>query len=700
MSLLERIFTASPYGRSAALLPALLLGALPSLVAAQAHLAPAPREAHFAAPVPLPATLAITVPGHDPEDEFAASDLRDALTHAAPGSAAGSYTVKLLRTNSTAAQALLAAHKLSFDKPMQAEGYVLILENTEADIIAQSAAGVFYGIQSFKQLLPLPGEKAELATGTLRDWPAMQYRAIDDDLSRGPFPTLDFQKQQIREIAALKGNIYSPYFEHTLAYKDQPLANPNDSSMSPADVAELVRYARQYHVDILPEQEAFGHLHHVLKYDIYQDLVETPHGHVLAPGQPGTLPLIKSWFTQIAAEFPSPFMHLGADETFDLGLGRTKDAVKSKGYGPVYMDFLTAIHDELKPLNRRLLFWGDMGNEHPEAISRLPKDMIAIPWNYWDTKGFDHLIEPFAKAGIETWVAPGDANWNEVYPLVQHGMENIGGFVADGQRLGSTGAITTIWNDDGEGLFNLDWEPALFGAVAPWQAGPSSIDAYKKAFGPLFYGDTTGKINQAVEEITASENALGEAKTSLNSDQLFWLDPWTAMGQEVHAKILPHAKELRSHAERAIILIAQAREANPNLRHQDALDGMELGARRLDLIGMKAELSAEMVEGYALAVKQQHDKDHRSATENYLFEVSSMNGRCQDLRDSYTALKDLYRKVWLSENRPYWLGNVLVRYDLAAQLWQDRGQQITWAIIGFENGKDLPAFSTFGYVSK
>ena len=695
------IFFAAPVlNRAARVLPAILLATLPALALSQSHLQPSPRESHFTAAIALPAAISVTVPGNDADDNFAADELRAAISQAAHGTASTPYTVRLLRSSAPEAKALLAAQKLSIDKPMEAEGYALILTPTEADVIAASAPGIFYGVQTLKQLLPLPGEKPELATGTLRDWPAMAYRAIQDDLSRGPFPTLDFQKQQIREIAAFKGNIYTPYFEHTLAYKDQPLANPEGSSMSPADVAELVRYAARYHVSILPQQEAFGHLHHVLKFDIYQDLVETPHGHVLAPGQPGTMPIIQSWFTQIAAEFPSPFMHIGADETFDLGLGRTKDAVKSKGYGPVYMDFLTSIHDTLKPLNRRLIFWGDMGNEHPEAIARLPKDMIAVPWNYWDTKNFDHLIEPFAKAGIETWVAPGDANWNEVYPLVRHGIENIAGFVADGQRLGSTGSINTVWNDDGEGLFNLDWESVLFGAVAPWQAGPSSVENYMTAFGPIFYGDTTGKLNQAITEILASEHAIGEANTSLNSDQLFWIDPWSAMGQEVTAKLLPHAVEARIHAEKAIILLRQAREANPNLRHPEALDGIELGARRLDFIAMKAELSQEMVLDYQKATAQQHDKNRRSETENYLFEISGMNGRCQDLRDSYNSIKDLYRKVWLSENSPYWLGNVLVRYDLAAQLWQSRAQQFTWAAITFEQEKDLPPFASFGYVTK
>ena len=323
-----------------------------------------------------------------------------------------------------------------------------------------------------------------LPTGTVRDWPAMRYRGIDDDLSRGPFPTLDFQKHQIRVFASFKINIYSPYFEHTLLYPDHPLAAPPGSSLTPAEAAELVAYARQYHVTIVPEQEAFGHLHHVLKWELYQDVAETPHGYVLAPGQPGTLPLIKDWFTQIAQEFPSPFIHIGADETFDLGAG-PHAAMRSQqqGYGPVYVAFLKQIHDELAPLNRRLLFWGDIGDANPDAVAGLPKDMIAVPWNYWDTTGFDKLIEPFAKNGIETWVAPGDANWNEVYPVAKTALWNIQGFIRDGQRLGSTGALTTVWNDDGEGLFNMDWYGVLFGAVAAWQPGESSIADYQDAYG-------------------------------------------------------------------------------------------------------------------------------------------------------------------------------------------------------------------------
>src|SRR5258708_591019 len=115
---------------------------------------------------------------------------------------------------------------------------------------------------------------------------------------------------------------------------------------------------------IIPEQEAFGHLHHVLQNEKYSDLAETPHGHVIAPGQSGSQPLIKSWFSQIAEDFPSPFLHIGADETFELGTGRTKADVDKRGLGPVYADFLTTIHTTLAPLHRRLRDLGRPGRRN------------------------------------------------------------------------------------------------------------------------------------------------------------------------------------------------------------------------------------------------------------------------------------------------------------------------------------------------
>jgi N-acetyl-beta-hexosaminidase len=689
---------ASFYRRACAL-AASLACAFAMTAAAQVNLLPAPREVHLGEKALLPEKIQVLVPGHDSADEFAAGDLEDAIKQmsSADVSRLGAiYRINLLRADTLAAKSVLSHVGLTFETAMQSEGYILVIEKLQAYVVAASSSGVFYGVQTLKQLLPLPGSERALPTGTIRDWPAMRYRAVQDDLSRGPVPTLAFQKHQIRVLASFKANIYSPYFEHTLLYPNQPMAAPPGGAMTPADVKELVAYARQYHITILPQQEAFGHLHHVLKYEIYRDAAETPHGHVLAPGQQATMPLIKDWFTQMAAEFPSPFIHIGADETWDLGIGRTQNDVQSKGYGPVYVAFLKQIHDELDPLHRRLLFWGDIGGKDPDALAGLPKDMIAVPWNYWDFTGFDKMIEPFSKAGMETWVAPGDANWNEVFPQTRTALWNIQGFVRDGQRMGSTGMINTVWNDDGEGLFNLDWYGVLFGPVAAWQSGESSIPDYQAAYGPLFHGDTSGKIDEAEKELMSAQEVLGNAKLGLSSDAVFWLDPWSAQGQEISAKLLPVASDLRMHAERAIVVLAQLRQANANLKEQDALTAMDMGARRLDLIGMKFQLAQEMADDYAKVRRNQHDQSQRDAVGNILHEISGNNGRCQDLRDAFSAIKAQYAQVWMSENRPYWMNNVMVRYDLEIEKWQHRGELFQQGIWEWGHGRDLPSPSALG----
>jgi hypothetical protein len=108
----------------------------------------------------------------------------------------------------------------------------------------------------------------------------MRHRGVSDDWSRGPLPTMDFLKREIRTLAAYKYNIFSPYFEHTFAYASTPIAAFPGGAITPDEARELVDYAAEYHIVIIPEQESFGHLHHVLKF------VFPAPGRTLAPTKP------------------------------------------------------------------------------------------------------------------------------------------------------------------------------------------------------------------------------------------------------------------------------------------------------------------------------------------------------------------------------------------------------------------------------
>ncbi|WP_252263863.1 glycoside hydrolase family 20 zincin-like fold domain-containing protein [Paracidobacterium acidisoli] len=685
-------------------------------------LIPQPREFEPRSDISLASGASILVPGRDADDRFAAADLAQTLRERGIriSERAAAAHIYLLRDTQIAAKRLLHEEDLSLGTAAQPEGYVVLTAHHTVYIIGHTAEGVFYGAQTLKQLIAQGSGGDPVVKGCrIRDWPAMRYRGVDDDLSRGPIPTLDFQKQQIRTFAAYKINVYSPYFENTMQYASNPLPGLPGGSISAADARALVAYARPYHITIIPEQEAFGHLHHVLTWQQYAALGEMPAGSVLAPGQPGSLELITQWFSELASIYPAPFLHIGADETFQLGQGQTSSEVKQRGLGAVYIDFLTQIHQALAPLHRRLLFWGDIAMNDPALVPKLPHDMIAVAWEYNpQPKGFHRWLDPYTKAGLETWVAPGVNNWNRLWPNYDDGLRNIQGFIADGQKAGSTGALNTVWNDDGEGLFLEDWYGILFGAAASWQPGITDITRFQQDYGAVFHGDTTGKIDEAQRALIAAHDLLRQAGLEDARDAWFWLDPWdnngsgnadtngsghsngSGEGQRVAAKIRPVSAQLRLDAERALTLVAQARAASPSLREQDALDAIDLGARRIDFLAFKFQTADQIAAGYRAVYNEQHDPEGRKHISRDLNDLAGNNGLCEDLRDGFSYLRLRYSDLWLKENRPYWLENVTARYDQAIQLWMRRGQMIAAAHQQWSQQHTLPTPEEIGIPSE
>jgi len=675
-------------------------GQTPSAVTytcADLQMVPAPRECTAVDSLPIGESGVVISEDESAETNFALRDLAESLKmrgvqinrHDAP-------QILFFRADSKQGASLLKSLHLQFDPAMNDEGYAIAPAGVRSVIvIAKSAAGFFYGAQTVKQLVRGNGKEMVLLVPTLRDWPAMAHRGLSDDWSRGPLPNMDFLKREIRTLAAYKYNIFSPYFEHTFAYASSPIAAYPGGAMTPAEARELVEYAAKYHITVIPEQESFGHLHHVLKFEQYSPLGETAHGAVLAPGDAATLPLIGSWFGELAKVFPGPYAHIGADETFELGLGRTRDQVKDQGLGKVYLGFLSKIHEQLAPNHKQLLFWGDIAVNSPDLVGTLPKDMIAVPWRYDAEPDFTPLILPFTKAGLETWVAPGVNNWSRLYPNSNEALGNIRAFVRDGQKLGSTGMLNTVWNDDGEGIFDENWFGVLFGAAAGWQAGESSEGNFVASFGQAFHGDATGNISQAQREMMAAHAVLKKAGLGDAQDSYFWVDPFSAEGQRVAAKLSPVVSELRLHAERAITLLAEARAAG-KLENPEALDALELGARRIDFVGLKFEAAGESIALYNQALLLATDKIRWSEVEEMLETIGSNNGRLEDIRDGYTQLGQLYREAWLRDNRPYWLANNQARYDRAAQLWIDRSERWNLVLQHWWDTHTLAPASTVG----
>jgi hexosaminidase len=626
------------------------------------------------------------------DDRFAAQDFADDLKETAGvalrfgGGGKRQILVGLL-SNKRIREAF---ERAGVDAPadLNEEGYVLAVTSERVLVAGRSAAGTFYGLQTLKQLVRGEGEGAFVQGARVVDWPSMRWRGLSDDVSRGPIPTADYFKRQVRNLAMFKMNMHSLYMEHVFGSASHPLVAPEGGTITPAEIRELVAYARRYHVELVPQQQTFGHLHKALKFEKYNELAEVPYGDVLSPQQEGTYRLVADWYKELDELFPSRFFHIGADETFELGRGQSAEQVKARGIGNVYFDHLKRVRELLLPYKRRLMFWGDIAINHPDLLPSVPRDMIAMNWDYSARPSFEARIGLFKNAGLEQFVCPGVQSWNQIFPNNDTASVNIPNFIRDGQRAGVLGVMNTQWDDDGESLFENSWYGVVLGAAASWQAAPLDLAVFERDFDWAFF-------RQQGDELTKATRALGAVNTRLGvngSDELFWRDPFTDYFQEsVARKLEEKTGQMRLDVEEVEELIIRVR---PRVRRNArTLDSMRLAARRFDHMGRRAQVLAQLSRDYWDAYLNLGDRRRVRRLRSY---SGAIYNNLREMAEELSELREAYRAQWLAENRPYWLASVLARYDLAVSRWLARSKQLEEALRTYDQTSTLPAPAEFG----
>lgn len=700
--------------RSAFSLPFILLFLIPLMFAesppeGQLKLVPEPKEVRVQEGSfrVKPSTRILVEFGHQAEDRIAAETLveeihdQSGLSLDITGAKAESKkeessqdrgAIILARLQDRNVREFLESKGLKADS-IGDQGYLLFSDNSHLIVAANTGQGLFYGVQTLRQLLRPDGRNLICPAVSIRDWPSMEWRGVQDDISRGPIPTEDFMKRQIRTLASYKVNLFALYMEHVFDFASQPLIAPKEAALTPREINALVDYAKKLYVTVLPEQQTFGHLHHMLKYEIYSDVAERPHGHVLTPTKEQSYDIIKAMYAELVPLFPGPFLHIGGDETFELGRGQTAGRAAEVGLGRVYLEHMQKVGAILQPYHKQLMFWGDIAVKYPQLLSILPKDMIAVPWDYDAKPNFDAIIKPYRDAGLRVIVAPGVNNWNQVWPNLDVAYVNIRNFVRDGQKLGAMGVLNTTWNDDGESIDGMAWPALVFGAAAGWQAGESNIEDFNNAYDWAFYrnnGDRT--FRDALQNLDRGHQSLAKINVDTESDDLFWVDSFTPEGAALMKKIAVAAPEMRSSAEHALESLFQNRaKARAN---QDTLADMTLAAWRWDALGMKAEFTEEINQFYWDAFQNQTDAERVG---NDLEEITAINARLEDLRDATTRLSHLYREAWLKEYSPYWLDNVSVRYETLSREFQAKIVAVRQARRLYDQSKTLPAPQELGF---
>lgn len=531
----------------------------------------------------------------------------------------------------------------------QAEAYRLTVNADGIEIVGKDAPGLFYGVCTLIQLVQTQGRT--LPQLMIADYPDFPARGVMLDISRDKVPTMETLYALVDRLAGWKINQLQLYMEHTFAYHAHERVWKNASPLTAEEILALDAYCRERFIELVPNQNSFGHMHRWLEHPEYVHLGETetgimmpwgepfPHPYSLSPAVPESLPFLESLYDELLPNFSSRLFNVGADETFDLGQGRSKAMVEAQGKGRVYLDYLLQIYQRVKARQRTMQFWGDIINQYPDLVPLLPRDTIALEWGYEADHDFPGKTKLFAEAGIPYYVCPGTSTWNTIAGRTDNCIGNIRNAVENGLNNGAVGVLNTDWGDNGHWqTFPVSYLGFAYGAAVSWCYAanrdldlPAVLDAFA-------FEDSAGVMGKLAYDLGNAYQQPGILV--FNGSLLFSLYNRTLRDAEI-----AQADQLKAALHQTITYVNQA------------LEPLDLAAMRgadASLIEQEFRLAASML---------------THAARRGLFMLHDPEMDTTLLRSELDAIIEEYSKIWLARNREGGLSDSLARLEKARALF-------------------------------
>jgi hypothetical protein len=410
--------------------------------------------------------------------------------------------------------------KLDPSRFVNNEAYTVEVTSAGITLTAGETLGLLHAGRTLRQLLLACAEDADengrlpLPTLVIEDWPDFPNRGVMLDVSRTRVPRLTNLQQLVDRLAALKFNQLQLYTEHTFAYPGHEQVWQNASPFAADEIRALDDYCADRGIELVPNQNSFGHMERWLHHRSYQHLAETtepwttPWGEVrdwpsvLCPLEPACEPFIAELYDALLPQFTSAKFNIGGDEPWELGQGRSQQACAEHGVGQVYWSFLQRLLQLAQSRGKQVMFFGDIVLKHPELIPELPTDAVALHWGYEANHPFDEQCPRFREAGVPFYVCPSTTTFRSIGGRSTVTPLNVDQAATHGLANNAKGLLITIWGDSGhwqpEGAESLGLTYAS--GVAWCHEGNRSRDPAKLASDFWFF-DPTGEVGLAWHEL-------------------------------------------------------------------------------------------------------------------------------------------------------------------------------------------------------
>lgn len=569
--------------------------------------------------------------------------------------------------------------------PDSREAYDLSVTETSVKIHGRSSAAIYYGAQTLGQLIEGEGTHAGLPIVEIHDWPSLAYRGTMVDISHGPLPREKEIEQQLDFLARWKDNQYYLYTENSIELTGYPLLDPG-ARLSQDEVRRIVAYGRERHIDVIPNFDLYGHEHDLFRVEQYSGLSDVPHGTEFNASDPKVAKLLENWVNQFSELFPSPFVSLGFDETFQLEAA-TRSAGASGMPAQLFLKQFSTVAGLFEKRGKTVMAYDDIIVKYPQVIPNLPSNFIAVPWYYTsEDPMYKRWLDPLVAHHIPFFIQPGVTSYDDIAVDNDTTFENIDTFLAAGKKAGVLGLVNSVWADDAQLLFRMSLPGMAYGAAASWQSVAMDRSNFFSEYSQLMYpASVAPQIASALSDMTIAQTDI---KKLLGDQSMFgfWKDPFfpaILKTLDAHRKDL---HETRMHAEAAEAALF---EAEKNGADKETVNSLMIGSQMLDYAGQRFQTALELTDIWNSfgGTRPNNDRWWNEWGSRVTYPDHSY---LTDLMDAITDLKPTYRAEWLKEYMPYRLGTALGRWDAEDQYWLSVNTKLTEFDDGTHAGDKLP----------
>ena len=477
------------------------------------------------------------------------------------------------------------------------------------------------------------------------------------DVSRGMVMTVPHLKFWMRRLALCGCTFLMLYCEDTYQLEGEPMFGYMRGAYTAEELRELDAYSRSLGIELCGCIQTLGHLLQMLKWPVYHDITDTQN--CLLVDEEKTYGFIDKMIRFWSENLQSRKIHIGMDETHDLGLGQHLTRHGYENGFDMINRHLARVNEICGKYGLSPMMWGDMyfryGNDKrlyydlethipKEVAEKIPEEVRLVYWDYYhrDEETYLGMIERHREIGKEPVMASGIWTWGQVWYNHDQTERSLIPCISACRKAKLDTLFFTLWGDDG-GYCNYDSALAGLFIALDLAYGCTDVERTKLRFDALCQSDY--ETHTQVGDVFVRPKGMdfqGSWADFINLNALLWDDPLIGHNYNDFIRKAPEFDlDLIQRCEKT-----QARLAE--VKTQTGAGDFSYAEVLLDAVAKKMRFRRAFEEAY-----DAKDRVKMRKVQEVLL---------PDAVSAMERLSDAFRTQWLRTAKPFGLEIIQVRH--------------------------------------